>query len=113
MGALDRFFYKGTLPRTLGKNVVIDFLDFYAFPDIWPWVFNVADSFVCVGAAILVIYYITDFAITSVKTQQVAADVAAAEQENSVSAEASDLSADAECDSEAEEKDNTTEGGKQ
>ena len=45
---IDRLFYKGTLPHTEGKNVVIDFLDFCAFPDLWPWVFNVADSFVCV-----------------------------------------------------------------
>ncbi len=50
---VDRLFYKGSLPSTEGENVVIDFLDFYAFPDIWPWVFNVADSFVCVGAALL------------------------------------------------------------
>ena len=37
-------------------NVVIDFLDFCAFPKIWPWVFNVADSFVCVGAGILMVW---------------------------------------------------------
>jgi len=103
----------GNMIDRIAYGTVVDFIDFCAFPEIWCWTFNGADSFVCVGAAILVIYYITDFAITSVKTQQVAADVAAAEQENSVSEEASDLSADAECDSEAEEKDNTTEGGKQ
>ena len=50
---IDRLFYKGSLPDTVGENVVIDFLDFCAFPEIWPWVFNVADSFVCVGAGIL------------------------------------------------------------
>lgn len=55
---IDRFFYKGTLPGTEGKNVVIDFIDFYAFPEIWPWVFNVADSFVCVGAGLLVVWCI-------------------------------------------------------
>ena len=49
---VDRVLYKGTLPTTAGKNVVIDFIDFYAFPKIWPWVFNVADSFVCVGAGL-------------------------------------------------------------
>ena len=51
---IDRFFYKGSLPHTVGKNVVIDFIDFYAFPEIWPWVFNVADSFVCIGAGMLI-----------------------------------------------------------
>lgn len=53
---IDRTFYKGTLPGTVGKNVVIDFIDFCAFPEIWPWVFNVADSFVCVGAGILIVW---------------------------------------------------------
>ena len=50
---IDRLFYKGTLPDTIGSNVVIDFLDFCAFPKVWNYVFNVADSFVCVGAAML------------------------------------------------------------
>lgn len=53
---IDRTFYKGTLPDTVGENVVIDFIDFCAFPEIWPWVFNVADSFVCVGAGILMVW---------------------------------------------------------
>ncbi len=53
---IDRFFYKGTLPSTEGENVVIDFLDFCAFPELWPWVFNVADAFVCVGAGILIVW---------------------------------------------------------
>lgn len=51
---IDRVFYKGSLPHTLGKNVVIDFIDFYAFQKIWQWVFNVADSFVCIGAGMLI-----------------------------------------------------------
>ena len=51
---IDRTLYKGTLPHTEGKNVVIDFIDFCAFPKIWPWVFNIADSFVCVGAGMLI-----------------------------------------------------------
>ena len=58
---IDRTFYKGTLPHTAGKNVVIDFIDFCAFPDIWPWVFIVADSFVCVGAGILMAWCIFSF----------------------------------------------------
>lgn len=44
---------------------VIDFIDFCAFPKLWTWVFNVADSFVCVGAAILVVYLIWDIIKTS------------------------------------------------
>ena len=37
---------------------VIDFLDFCAFPNIWPWVFNVADVCVCVGGGLLVLWFI-------------------------------------------------------
>lgn len=37
---------------------VIDFIDFCAFPNIWKFVFNVADSFVCVGAGILLVYLV-------------------------------------------------------
>ena len=58
---IDRTLYKGTLPDTVGENVVIDFIDFCAFPDIWPWVFNVADSFVCVGAGILMVWCVLSF----------------------------------------------------
>lgn len=44
---------------------VIDLIDFCAFPKLWPWVFNVADSFVCVGAGILVVYLVVDVIRTS------------------------------------------------
>ena len=37
---------------------VIDFIDFYAFPSLWMWVFNVADAFVCVGAGLMMLYII-------------------------------------------------------
>ena len=39
---------------------VIDFLDFCAFPNLWYWVFNVADSFVCVGAGMMVLWLILE-----------------------------------------------------
>ena len=37
---------------------VVDFIDFCAFPKIWMWVFNVADSFVTVGTFMLMYYLI-------------------------------------------------------
>lgn len=37
---------------------VIDFIDFCAFSKVWYFVFNVADSFVCVGAGILMVYLV-------------------------------------------------------
>ena len=43
------------IDRTL-EGAVVDFLDFCAFPNLWMWVFNVADAFVCVGTGLLVIW---------------------------------------------------------
>ena len=45
---IDRIFY----------GEVVDFLDFCAFPDLWSWIFNLADSYVCVGVGLLMIYYV-------------------------------------------------------
>ncbi len=45
---IDRIFY----------GEVVDFLDFCAFPELWSWIFNLADSFVCVGVGLLLLYYI-------------------------------------------------------
>ena len=41
-----------------GEKVVVDFIDFYAFPKIWNAIFNVADSFVCIGAGLLILWCI-------------------------------------------------------
>ena len=56
---IDRLFYfeKGS---SFGNGLVVDFLDFCAFPRLWHWVFNVADAFVVVGAGILFVYLILD-----------------------------------------------------
>ena len=48
---------------------VVDFIDFCAFPKIWMWVFNVADSCVTVGAGLLALWMIMDF-IRDVKTKK-------------------------------------------
>ncbi len=39
---------------------VVDFIDFCAFPQLWSWIFNGADSFVCVGAGLLILWYILE-----------------------------------------------------
>lgn len=75
---IDRCFYQGTEPDTIGKNVVIDFIDFYAFPDWWSYVFNVADSFVCVGAGVLIVWCIVS--IIKEAKQEKEKKIAAAEQ---------------------------------
>ena len=74
----------GNMIDRIAYGYVVDFIDFCAFPEIWHWIFNGADSFVCIGAVILGIYYVTDFTSTSVKTGKVAHEVAVAEHEEAV-----------------------------
>lgn len=50
----------GNMIDRVALGYVIDFLDFCAFPSLWMWVFNIADSFVCVGAGLLVLYLLMD-----------------------------------------------------
>ena len=46
--------------EVFGNGAVIDFIDFCAFPQVWSWIFNVADSSVCVGAALIFLAVILD-----------------------------------------------------
>lgn len=48
----------GNMVDRIFLGYVVDFIDFCLFPEIWPWVFNVADAFVCVGGAILFVWCI-------------------------------------------------------
>ena len=50
----------GNMIDRIFLGFVVDFIDFYAFPSVWKWVFNIADSFVCVGAGLLMLYIILD-----------------------------------------------------
>ena len=75
---IDRTCYNGSLPTTIGKKVVIDFIDFCAFPEIWPWVFNIADSFVCVGAGILIVWCMYTIVQESKELKRAKAESAAA-----------------------------------
>lgn len=56
------------IDRTI-LGYVIDFIDFYAFPTVWMYIFNVADSFVCVGAGMLMYYLIIE-TIKEAKTKK-------------------------------------------
>lgn len=46
--------------EVLGSGAVIDFIDFCAFPQIWTWIFNVADAAVCVGAGLIFLSILLD-----------------------------------------------------
>lgn len=48
----------GNMIDRIVLGYVIDFLDFCAFPELWMWVFNVADVCVCVGGGLLVLWLI-------------------------------------------------------
>ncbi len=66
---IDRLFYG----EVLGQGGVVDFIDFCAFPKIWSYIFNVADSFVCVGA-----FFLMGSLIFSIVKEEKAARAAAA-----------------------------------
>lgn len=48
----------GNMTDRIAYGYVVDFIDFCAFPNLWKWIFNLADSFVCVGAGLLIVWYI-------------------------------------------------------
>ena len=68
---IDRTFRVGEIFE--GEKVVVDFLDFYAFPNVWNAIFNVADSFVCVGAGLLIFWCILSM-IQESKAEKLARD---------------------------------------
>ena len=63
---------------TFGSGAVIDFLDFCAFPELWSWIFNVADAAVCIGAGLIILAVILDEVKEScrIKAEKAAADAA-------------------------------------
>ena len=49
----------GNMIDRVAYGFVVDFIDFCAF-DFWIWVFNIADSAVCIGAALFIIQLIRE-----------------------------------------------------
>lgn len=66
---IDRCFREGEIYA--GEKVVVDFFDFYAFPKIWNAIFNVADSFVCIGAGFLILWCIVSM-VQELKAEKLA-----------------------------------------
>ena len=48
----------GNMIDRIWLGYVVDFIDFCAFPNVWKYIFNIADSFVCVGAGLLMLYMV-------------------------------------------------------
>ena len=81
---IDRTLRTGEIHE--GEKVVIDFIDFYPFPDIWNAIFNVADSFVCVGAGLLILWCIISM-VQEAKAEKLQKAAKIAEGENAEGAE--------------------------
>ena len=60
----------GNMRDRICLGYVVDFLDFCAFPKLWKWNFNIADSFVVVGAGMLMLWMVLDL-IREVKEEKV------------------------------------------
>lgn len=56
----------GNMIDRVRLGYVVDFIDFRAFPHIWKWIFNVADSCVTISAALFIVWMILD----TVKTEK-------------------------------------------
>ncbi len=50
----------GNMIDRIALKYVVDFINFIAFPKIWHFPFNVADSFVVVGSGLLILWMIID-----------------------------------------------------
>ena len=83
---IDRIFRSGVNAKGEVYYYVVDFIDFYALPNLWMWVFNVADSCVCVGGALLALWCIIEL-IREMKKGKKAPVEAAVASEPAVSEE--------------------------
>ena len=93
LGHADNMLYAVALSMVISGGIgnmidrtflgfVVDFIDFYAFPNAWVWVFNIADSFVCVGAGLMMLYVLLD-GVKEIKRRRLdSADASDGEDEN-------------------------------
>ena len=71
----------GNMIDRVRLGYVVDFFDFCAFPDLWKWVFNVADAAVCVGCGLLVLWCIVS-SVKEYKADKAAKSASAASAED-------------------------------
>lgn len=62
------------------QGVVTDFIDFCAFPNLWKWIFNVADCAVTIGGGMMVLWLILSLVVDAKNKKNTA--VAEIEQES-------------------------------
>ena len=61
----------GNMIDRLSLGFVVDFIDFCAFPEIWYWVFNVADAAVCVGAGLFILDLLLEIIADAKKAKKI------------------------------------------
>lgn len=66
----------GNMIDRIRLGYVIDFIDFCAFPRIWMWTFNIADSCVVIGAGLIILYLILDTVKESKRAKVVTSEAA-------------------------------------
>ena len=87
----------GNMIDRVALGYVIDFINFCAFPNLWKWIFNVADSCVCVGAGLLMLWLIIDM-VRDAKKERAKAVAAANEATDLRDPEETDVEANGEHD---------------
>lgn len=50
----------GNMIDRIAYKTVVDFIDFRAFPSLWKWIFNGADSFITVGVILMILWFILE-----------------------------------------------------
>ena len=70
----------GNMIDRCALGVVTDFIDFCAFPNLWKWIFNVADCAVTIGGCMMVLWLVLSV-ITEIKNKKNAPE-AETEQED-------------------------------
>ncbi len=50
----------GNMIDRIAYGEVVDFIDFRAFPSLWKWIFNGADSFITVGVGMMILWFILE-----------------------------------------------------
>ena len=77
----------GNMIDRVAYGYVVDFIDFCAFPNLWMWVFNVADACVCVGAGMVMLYFVIDIIKDAKKEKAAKENEEAAEIQNAENTE--------------------------
>lgn len=81
----------GNMIDRIFLGYVVDFVDFCAFPSFWYYTFNVADSFVCVGAGLMILYLLRDI-IREMKAEKAAKEEKESEIQEEIQEEKEEIS---------------------